>query len=267
MKKPLVLLVLTALVASVWAWTAAHAPFPTASDRLTAPLKRLLAPPSLVWDAELKEQTVLPGRQSAEFIFVVTNVSTRPVIINKVHTSCGCTVAKLPGLPWELVPGTNLPIQVTLNLRGKLGTITKKVTVETSDGRKELRVRVHIPERETADQPNEKRSRNQEVAAADRQAVFKGDCARCHAEPTAGRLGQPLYAAACGICHDSPERASAVPDLRAVAHSTDETFWRQWVAYGKPGSMMPAFAQAEGGPLSDTQINSLVKYLAARGSQ
>ncbi|MCI0748189.1 MAG: cytochrome c [Verrucomicrobia subdivision 3 bacterium] len=81
-------------------------------------------------------------------------------------------------------------------------------------------------------------------------------------EPTVGQSGRPLYAAACRICHDSPERASAVPDLRTLAHGRDEGFWRQWIAYGKPGSMMPGFAQAEGGPLSEAQIASLVKYLS-----
>jgi len=33
--------------------------------------------------------------------------------------------------------------------------------------------------------------------------------------------------------------------------------------HGKPGSLMPAFSSAEGGPLNDVQINSLAAYLNA----
>ena len=53
-----------------------------------------------------------------------------------------------------------------------------------------------------------------------------------------------------------------VPDLHNLNHSTDRIFWRVWISKGKVGSLMPAFARTEGGPLSDEQIASLVDYLA-----
>jgi hypothetical protein len=52
-----------------------------------------------------------------------------------------------------------------------------------------------------------------------------------------------------------------VPDLRALKHPTDADFWRQWITYGRAGSMMPAFAAAEGGPLSPKQIDALVEFM------
>ena len=52
-----------------------------------------------------------------------------------------------------------------------------------------------------------------------------------------------------------------VPDLHAIKTPTDYEFWRTWIAHGKPGSFMPAFSTADGGPLSDMQIASLVSYL------
>jgi hypothetical protein len=63
-----------------------------------------------------------------------------------------------------------------------------------------------------------------------------------------------------------------VPDLKALKHPTNEEHWRKWIKSGRQGSMMPAFAKAEGGPLSDEQVESLVKHLmqtvtAKAGSQ
>src|SRR5206468_12535259 len=99
------------------------------------------------------------------------------------------------------------------------------------------------------------------TALADRQTVFKGDCASCHAEKGKGKMGQELYAASCGICHDSAQRATMVPDLRVPRGSRDLSFWQKWIMEGKPGTMMPAFAQLHGGPLTQDQIDSLTVYL------
>ena len=232
----------------------------TAGAESVLGLKRLFVSPALVWDAEVKEHTAVSGELKAEFTFIVTNTSSRPAFINQVHASCGCTVAKLGKLPLEVPPGTNATMNVTLNLSGKQGTVSKRVTVETSYGQKRLTVKAHVPKSDSAEK--EDRSRNQQLALADRQAIFKGDCAQCHVQPATGKLSQPLYVTACGICHDSEERASVVPDLRTLSHATSQDYWRHWITYGKPGSMMPAFAQAEGGPLTDAQITSLVKYLS-----
>jgi hypothetical protein len=52
-----------------------------------------------------------------------------------------------------------------------------------------------------------------------------------------------------------------VPDLKNLPHATDAEHWRGWITYGRVGSLMPAFAKAEGGPLTDQQIASLVDFL------
>ncbi len=105
-----------------------------------------------------------------------------------------------------------------------------------------------------------------QLAMGDRQAVFKNDCATCHAKPALDAAGAPVYGAAlyagvCANCHDSPNRAALVPDLKHLNHPTGAQHWQQWIASGKVGSMMPAFSKNEGGPLADDQIASLVKYL------
>jgi len=148
-------------------------------------------------------------------------------------------------------------------LRGKAGEISKQLRVQSSAGEKVLTLNVKIPPSAAATSGLDvQRARNQQMAAQNRQAVFKGDCAKCHAEPTVGKLGEELYQAGCGICHDAQHRAAMVPDLRALGHPTDAEHWRQWITASKPGSLMPAFAKDNDGPLTDQQIASLVDYLS-----
>lgn len=219
-------------------------------------------PPNIIaWDAELKEATVKTGEPAAQYVFNLTNVSPGDVTINHVQTSCGCTVAQLPPMPWKLASGANGQIPVTMNVAGKGGTIFKTITVNTDKGFKMLTVKTTILPPAATPMTADDRKRNQELVKADRQAVFKGDCARCHVEPVIGKMGKDLYAAACGICHEAEHRADMVPNLNALAHETNAEFWKTWVVHGKVGTLMPAFASPEGGPLSDQQIASLVEYL------
>jgi hypothetical protein len=52
-----------------------------------------------------------------------------------------------------------------------------------------------------------------------------------------------------------------VPDLHNLKDPTSEEFWRTWITSGKAGTLMPAFATSQGGPLNDMQIASLAVYL------
>jgi mono/diheme cytochrome c family protein len=106
------------------------------------------------------------------------------------------------------------------------------------------------------------RARSFQMAAVDRQAVFKGDCASCHATPAKGKSGKELYDSVCGICHEGANRATMVPDLHHLKVPTGADFWKTWITLGKTNSLMPAFTKSEGGPLTKSQIASLAKYLA-----
>ena len=183
------------------------------------------------------------------------------MLINSVRTSCGCTVAKLPEQPWHIAPGGSGPIEVSMDLRGRRGVQSKSVTVESSSGIKSLVVKANIAEVNATTTPEDgKRVNNLQAALADRQAVFKGDCASCHVEPAKGKMGAELYTAACAICHDAEHRAAMVPDLK-VRHPGTAYDWKTWIMYGRPGSLMPGFAKSEGGPLTDEQIASLSDLL------
>lgn len=54
-----------------------------------------------------------------------------------------------------------------------------------------------------------------------------------------------------------------VPDLKVAANHRDAAFCRLMITEGRAQTLMPAFARAHGGPLSDEQITSLVDYLLA----
>jgi mono/diheme cytochrome c family protein len=227
---------------------------------------RVLPPPvqekAFAWDALVKEHTAKTGELSAKLSFSLTNVTDNEVIINAVRTSCGCTVAKVPNLPWHIPAGSNGTFEIVADLRGKSGILSKTVTVDSSAGYRFLTVRVSIPAGPASSNALADRARNMQVAMADRQAVFRGDCATCHLHPGMGRRGEELYHAVCGVCHEAEHRASMVPNLRALGHPTDAEFWREVISKGKSNTLMPAFSVAEGGPLADDQVQSLVDYLA-----
>jgi mono/diheme cytochrome c family protein len=216
---------------------------------------------ALAWDSILKEQTPEPGKLTADFVFNVRNTADYEIAIGRLQPSCGCTTAKLPSTPWVLAPQTNGDIAVSVNLAGKFGPITKTVTVFSTNNQimKVLTVKVNLPN--PSDSPEMMRARNRSMAQADAQAVFKGDCAKCHADPARGKMGKALYVAACAICHESKQRDHMVPDLHNLPHPTFYGYWKFVIAEGKPKSLMPAFSAEHGGPLTEDQIDSLAKIL------
>ena len=212
----------------------------------------------LKWDAIEKELVVTNGQARATFFFAVTNISEdTEVVITAVKTSCGCTVAKMPSVPWILKPHEGGKIDVSVDLLGKSGVLLKQVSIVATNAEQTLNVKIHMP-----DLPEAMRLKNLEMANADPQAIFKGDCARCHVAPARSKIGKELYVAACGICHESPQRATIVPDLHQLNHPADLTFWRGIIREGKPKTLMPGFAITHGGPLTEAQVESLAQVLA-----
>ncbi len=214
-------------------------------------------PTALAWDAKQKEIQVKSGETEAKFVFAFTNVSSSAVTLQRVQTSCGCTAARLPKEPWVVEPGERGDISVVMDVRGKSGRITKTATVFTSVGNVLLQVNSVM----SAAGAMGDRTKNLQIAAADRQAPLRGECATCHVTPAIGTTGKVLFDSACGICHTAEHRASFVPDLARLNKPTDMNYWTSWITYGREGSLMPAFHQSKGGFLSDDQIQSLAAYM------
>ena len=219
------------------------------------------APNPLVWDA-MDKKVDLPGMTNvAYFTFWVTNTAATNVTIGAVEAECDCTVIDARRrFPWVFAPGESGSLDARVNIRGRFGLFVKTIDIFGSGGKQVLTVRMNIPL--TPAQPNiSTRQKDLIAAKADRQAVFRGSCIPCHVAPTTGQTGQALFEKACGICHLAEQRAEIVPDLAALAGATDADYWRTWISLGKPGTLMAAFAHSEGGPLTKTEIESIVQYL------
>lgn len=218
----------------------------------------------MAWNALMQTKDATNGQDFAHFTFTFTNLSSKPVTILNVHPSCGCTTAELPPTPWQIDAGSNGEMKIKVNLHGKFGTLFKEVSVTTDRGMKSLMLRINIlPPPPMPEMTAEQRAKALEVAKADRQAVFKGSCASCHLPDIQGKYGQQLYQALCSVCHEAKHRATMVPDLHNLKVPTNEEFWRTWITAGKAGTLMPAFATSQGGPLNGLQIASLAAYLNA----
>jgi mono/diheme cytochrome c family protein len=227
--------------------------------------------PVLMFDADTKEYDASPGEKVAPFTFNLTNVWTNEIIIDNVHSSCGCTTAILPThVPWHVPPKGGGPIHVQVILAGKMGLITKTVTFyykmapdSATIMTHVINLKVNIPPPPAISGMMTEAERNAAMikAVTDAQAIFKGACAQCHVDKGRNAMGQDLYAADCGICHESSHRARFVPDLHALKQVTDFDYWKTMISSGKPHTMMPAFAASQGGPLTEAQIVSLATYL------
>ena len=166
----------------------------------------------------------------------------------------------------QLHPGTFI-----VNVNGKHGTVTKSLLVQGSQATWTLLVTAELPPPADVDPVSgvsrgvamsaRSRGKNIGLAKADRQAVFKGDCAGCHSHYAENQFGQDLYLGACAICHDAEHRASMVPDLRAAGVPGDAAYWREYITEGIDETLMPTFAKEKGGILSNEQIESLVTFL------
>jgi len=86
------------------------------------------------------------------------------------------------------------------------------------------------------------------------------------ADDRAARYGAAIYAEFCQACHGPRgEGIAEGPAFRAIRY--DAATAREVIAQGRDsdpddGAAMPAYAQAAGGPLSETQLDQLVAYLA-----
>ena len=211
---------------------------------------------ALIWTPQTNHVRTVHLLTNLVTEFQFTNTSSSPVTILSIERSCHCTTPKTPALPWTIAPHASGKMEVLIEVPGKWGLLQKTISLRTASETNVLLLQVDIAEPDM-------REKNRLMAFADRQAVFKGDCASCHATPAIGLKGEPLYVKACGICHEAEHRASMVPDLAARPRG-DANYWKQWIRIGKPGSFMPGFDKPHGGPLTEEQIASLMEYLPQR---
>jgi mono/diheme cytochrome c family protein len=210
----------------------------------------------LAWESTRLQARIQPRQEQVALEFRFTNASGRPVTITSVTASCGCTVVRIPETPWTLQPGQKGSIPAAISVLARDDQFSKTITVVSSEGTQELEIVIVPDEARTSE-----RTQNQLAAAADRQAVFKGQCADCHAKPAAGKKEAALFMAVCGVCHLAKSRAAFVPDLTSPPKPRSRAEWKQWITEGREGTLMPAFSKAAGGPLDAEQVDSILDFL------
>ena len=77
---------------------------------------------------------------NGERTFVFTNIGDAPLVINKVQSSCGCTIPKKPEKP--IMPGEKGEIKVSYDTK-RVGGFSKSITIYSNakNARKIIRIK------------------------------------------------------------------------------------------------------------------------------
>jgi mono/diheme cytochrome c family protein len=102
------------------------------------------------------------------------------------------------------------------------------------------------------------------------QLYFLREPGRIQAAETADQsaavaAGRDLFQSNCTPCHGNNGQGAVGPALNSkelLKSTTDETFFGL-IRTGVPGTVMPAWGQAYGGPFTDEQVTQLVAFLRA----
>lgn len=114
--------------------------FNASSPELTSPKAKIAI---LKFKTEVIDYGTVLQNSDGTRIFNFTNEGDAPLIINKVKTTCGCTVPSYSKSP--ILPGETGEIQIKYSTR-KLGAFTKTVTVMSNaeGGNKILKIKGNI---------------------------------------------------------------------------------------------------------------------------
>lgn len=193
--------------------------------------------------------TVFYGGQ-ADGTFLITNEGDSVLTIESLKPSCGCTVANFS--TGEIFPGEMKEVHFTIDTTGKVGDIKKNIVILSDDVQQPKRIVdifIHVQLVE-----------HQEM---DKSAIFKGDCAACHAEPAQYRVDEELFEMVCYMCHGHYGLGGGATRINEFSYLTkrDDSYLRKVISEGITERGMPAFSNKLGGPLDDEQIESLVSLM------
>lgn len=180
--------------------------------------------------------------------FLIRNDGAAPLNIREIKPSCGCTVADLEKN--TVIPGGEVKVGIAIDTSGKTGKVKKNVVIRTDDpGNPEA----------TVDILTEVRIKEHMSWKKDR-TLFTGDCARCHAAPAQGKTGEPLFEAVCAMCHGHYGLGGSAPRINGLKflEAHDDAYVKKIITGGKHGTSMPGFSKEYGGPLDETQVDSIV---------
>ncbi|MCR9172817.1 MAG: DUF1573 domain-containing protein [bacterium] len=100
---------------------------------------------SMTFDKEMHDFGDVEAETDVTTQFTVTNTGKRPLVIENVSASCGCTTPKKPEKP--IAPGASDVIEVKFKSKpGQMNEITKTVTVtaNTKEKTHQLKIRAFV---------------------------------------------------------------------------------------------------------------------------
>ncbi len=214
---------------------------------------------------------VLQGK-TEDITFHFRNTGNDTLKVLQVIPSCGCTVVHLS--KWSLVPGDSASLEMSTDTWSKFGQIQKDVVVKTNDPQQ--------PERQlvvdfnVVSHPDVSDLDKNILKEGQKAMIFTGKCQSCHVTPGIGKSGKALYMVSCEMCHGKAgkQRLKKLPGIpfnqQFLSAIKGKTLY-QFIANGTPDirkrQMMPGFLKKNGGPLSNEQVLSLVKYLKSLKNQ
>ncbi len=199
--------------------------------------------------------------EKKSFDWAFHNDGDAPLTIVDTRPSCGCTASTVENR--AIPPGGTGRLTVTFDAAGQSGTVRKSLAVRSDDPQHPV-VLLTIVARVTPVEVPQVAGSHPPIAG---QSLLAGSCAKCHAEPAAGKTGEALWTAVCAMCHGSRGEGGAAPSLRDAGWlgGHDDRALADGIAFGTPNPRMPGFADIMGGPLAPPQIDSLVKLLRSWG--
>jgi hypothetical protein len=179
-----------------------------------------------------------------EHVFEFSNAGDEDLLIEKVVSASGNTKAKASSS--RLKQGEKGSITVVIDMRGKKGIFSKNIDVYTNDPITPvttLSVKIAVKDRIHMGQYN----------ATD---IFAEDCKTCHVERGRGKKGWDLFKADCFMCHNAGKNTS----LSTMSKKPAKEMLRA-IREGVANTLMPGFDLSNGGPLDDTDIQSLIELI------
>ena len=89
------------------------------------------------------------------------------------------------------------------------------------------------------------------------EMIFSKECSSCHAGRAKNQSGENLFKAVCQVCHKQEGIGLALDAAWFQKQPSSQTR----IAIVKGIKRMPGFASAHGGPLDNSQLESLLQYL------
>ena len=213
--------------------------------------------PAIRFDETTHDFGTIRADAKQSFSWSYRNVGSAPLEIRGTAPSCGCTVSTPPDA--SVPPGGTGALAIVYDPAWQSGGVHKTIAVMSNDPehpRTILSIKAQVIPLDEEPMPNGH-------PRFTGQSLLMGKCAGCHAGAAAGKSGAELYGAVCAMCHGAKGDGGLAPGLRARDYlaSHDDKALGEAIAYGTANPKMPGFSDLMGGPLSASQIASLVKLL------